>query len=288
MRIRTPAKINTVLHVLARRPDGYHDLFLTYVPVSLYDEIAFELGAPPGIELTVAGAALPAAPRDNLVHRAAAAFYARCGLAPALRLRLLKRIPFAAGLGGGSGNAAGTLRALNHLHGAPLAPQALAGLARELGADVPFFLHPRPMLARGIGDELTPWGDLPPWPLLIVKPDVAIATAAAYGLVRPRARPDVPPPGRDLAGVLAHLDNDFEPALFPVHPLLARIKAALLAVGAAGALLSGSGSAVFGLFTDEHARDRAAARLAPQGLGLLLPCAVLSRHAYLPAGAAAP
>ena len=163
----------------------------------------------------------------------------------------------------------------------------MAELARTLGADVPFFLAPQPMLARGIGDELTPWGDLPPWPLLIVKPAVSIATAAAYGRVQPRARPTVPAPGHDLAGVLAHLENDFEAALFPAYPLLARIKAELLAAGAAGALLSGAGSAVFGLFTASALRDRAVTALAPQELGALLPCEMLSRHRYLPTGSAA-
>lgn len=280
--IQTPAKITPFLHVLARRPDGFHEVRLGLVPVSLYDSIAIEIAPGRGIALEVDGPEPLGPPEDNLVHRAARAFQRASGTLPGLRLHLRKHIPAGAGLGGGSGNAAGTLVALNTIAGRPLSGERLAALALGLGADVPFFLAPRPSLAEGRGERLQPLEGFPELPVLIVKPPFAVSTAAAYRAVRPRPRPASAGRLDSLAAVVGALHNDFEAPLFGHYPELAAIKRRLLEAGAAGALLSGSGSALFGVFADAPARDRALRALSAEPSWRVWPCATLARHDYLP------
>lgn len=283
LRITTPGKVTLALQILRRRSDGYHDIRLLLAPVSLYDTLAFAPGAGAGVTLAGADEAALGPPERNLVVRAAHAFAEAAGVAPALAVTLQKRIPAAAGLGGGSGNAAGTLLALNRLHGEPLDAAALHALAAGLGSDVPFFLHPRPALAEGRGERLTPLQRFPSLPLLVVRPALAVSTGEAYVLAQPRAGRPHPLAGHaegppDLPAVLSLLENDFEAALFPRWPELLAVKEALLAAGAAGAVLSGSGSAVAGLFADTAARDEAAARLSGRRDWQLLPCRTLAGH----------
>jgi 4-diphosphocytidyl-2-C-methyl-D-erythritol kinase len=174
---------------------------------------------------------------------------------------------------------------LNRLDGAPLPDVRLLQLAQELGSDVPFFLQPQPQWAEGRGERLRPIVGFPALPVLLVKPPFSIATAQAYREVRPRPDPLPNAPAHpaldSLEAVVAALVNDFEPALFPARPVLATIKERLLAAGARGALLSGSGSAVFGLFADTPTRDRAASTLAQEEPAwTVLPCDTLERHRY--------
>lgn len=291
-RFATPAKITPVLRVLARRSDGYHDVRLALVAVSLQDAIAWEPG---GTELALqVQSAEPLGPwRENLVYRAALAFQGAAGVTLRGRLRLTKRVPTGAGLGGGSANAAGTLVALNLQHGSPLSEHRLWELAQSLGSDVPFFLNPRPQWAEGRGERLSPIPGFPRLPVLVVKPPFAISTAQAYGQVRPRPDPATGAPALprldSLEAVAAALVNDFEPALLPAYPALGAIKARLLAAGARGALLSGSGSAVFGLFDDDAGRDCAAQVLAgEEPAWTVLSCATLPGHAYTPTSEIAP
>ena len=288
LRTRNPAKITPWLHVLARRPDGYHDVRLCLAPVSLYDTLVFgpiEEAAPgTDCQLELIGAEPIGPLGENLVMRAARAFQQALGEPFPWRIRLEKAIPAGAGLGGGSGNAAATLLALNHLAGSPLSRARLAELALGLGSDVTFFLDPRPVLGEGRGERLRPLPSFPAPPVLIVKPPLSIATALAYGRVTPRLRPapEELPRLDSLEALLPLLANDFETPLFLDHPELAAIKARLLALGAAGALLSGSGSALFGLFRDAAARDRAARAIQDEGRWRAWPCAVLPRHDYGP------
>jgi len=284
------AKITLHLRILARRSDGFHAVRIALVPVSLFDRITFAFdaaGAAPGVRLAVQGKEPLGAEADNLVLRAARAYEQALGAPLAVTIGLQKHIPAGAGLGGGSGNAAATLVALNRWHGQPVGPARLHALAQGLGADVPFFLDCRPAWAEGIGEQLSPLGPLPPLELLVVKPPLAVSTAAAYGAVRTEAEGGpAPAAGLDTTSVervARSLFNGFEAALLPQHPELGALKAALLEAGARGALLSGSGSAVFGVFAGAAARDAAAARLANRAATegwRLLPCRTLPGHRY--------
>lgn len=286
MRLRTPAKVSLSLQVLKQRKDGYHDVRLVLVPVSLYDTVWFQ--GTPGVSFSlVVDSAEDLGPvEENLIWRAAQRFEQAARVALQARIRLIKRIPAGAGLGGGSGNAAGTLVALNALHGGPLSREALLAEAAALGSDVPFFIAAHPALCEGRGDRLTALAGLPRLILLVVKPSLSLETAGAYRTLadaRAAGPPPVPSPLPALTtvdAVVAALHNDFEPVLFARHAELAEVRGRLLAEGAVGAVLTGSGSAVFGVFRDEAGRDRAAARLGQAGSWTILPCETLGGHSY--------
>jgi 4-diphosphocytidyl-2-C-methyl-D-erythritol kinase len=282
---RTPAKITIHLRVLSKRNDGYHDVRVALAPVGLYDTIAWQPGGEQ-LFLEVSSAEALGPVEQNLVFRGALAFQVASGLSVHGRLRLEKRVPSGAGLGGGSANAAGTLVVLNRLYGEPLSEHRLWELAQQLGSDVAFFLRPCPQWAEGRGERLTPIASFPRLHVLVIKPPFGISTAQAYSKTVPRPESYPLPPLRSLQEVLTALANDFELALFPEYPALSEIKERLLAAGARGALLSGSGSAVFGLFTDAAARDQAMAELAQEssrrGIAwMVLPCDTLERHDYV-------
>jgi 4-diphosphocytidyl-2-C-methyl-D-erythritol kinase len=189
LRLSCPAKVNLSLELLGRRPDGYHELRSVMAPISLADDLELRLAAEPGVRLRVEGADLPAGP-DNLVHRAAAlvldevraaaAGAAHEPAAPGVEIRLVKRIPVGAGLGGGSSDAAGTLVGLDRLLGSPLGPARLARLALRLGADVPFFVGGRAALATGVGERLEPLPPLPTLWMVLVNPGFPVSTADVY------------------------------------------------------------------------------------------------------------
>lgn len=264
-----PAKVNLRLVVLAREESGYHQLETIFCALDLADRITAQR-ADQGIELDVVGAEL-GDPHENLVWRAASTFFRASGASGGVRIRLEKRIPAGAGLGGGSSDAAGTLHALNALYDHPLDPDSILALAAELGSDVPFFATGRALaLAWGRGGRVLPLPAPPPAPVLVGVPDFAIATVDAYrALARSReARADAAPPVlfdpdafASWEGLASLAVNDFEDVTFLEHPDLERAVRALADEGALIGRLSGSGSAVFGLFRDGSARDTAAARL---------------------------
>ncbi len=280
IQLLAPAKITPYLRVLERRPDGYHDVDLALVPISLYDSLNFRLtpGAPTALTVESPEPLGPEA--DNLVLRAARAYREALAEPVSAAIHLTKRIPAAAGLGGGSADAAATLVALERLMGSPLGPGRLREIAAGLGADVPFFLDPRPCRAQGSGKRLQPLPGGVVLPLVVVKPAFPIRTAEAYGAVRPSAE-NLDAPGFPRLGKMHDsLHNDFEAALFPRFPELGAIKARLLAAGALGALLSGTGSAVFGVFPSETARDGALDGLSDQRGWRVFACRTLTGHDY--------
>lgn len=279
LKLRSPAKINPILRVLRRRDDGYHDVALCLLPVSLYDTVTIGPG-PAGIRLTVDSAQALGDPSQNLVHRAAAAFCDAMGEPPALTLGLTKHIPAGAGLGGGSGNAAAVLLGLNALAGYPLAGERLAALALGLGADVPYFLNPQPCWGLGRGERLAPISAPPSLPLLIVVPPLGISTGEAYAQVTPRAAPTAPPTLDTPEALVAALHNDFAAPLGRRHPVLGEVRDALLGAGARAALLTGSGSATVGYFADETTQQQAAATLSRGTPWQVFPCHTLARHDY--------
>lgn len=268
--VRAPAKINLRLVVLAREETGFHQIETLFAALSLHDEITFESGAP-GIRLRVEGAQLEAG-EDNLVTRAAAAFHAQTGIDPALDITLHKRIPVGAGLGGGSSDAAATLHALDQMHGEPLGAAALHRIACSLGSDVPWFLSGAPFaLAWGRGERCL--RILPPEDRAVVigMADRPVSTAIAYGrLAAARASTAQAPrdPLPDAArlttwdGIAAVAVNDFEAALLSDLPGARTLLDTFAAAGAQIARMTGSGSAVFGIFTDDAAANDAGQRAA--------------------------
>lgn len=274
-RLSAPAKVNLFLRVLERRSDGYHELDTLFQAVDLCDELLVTRGGS-DVLLSVEGADLGPA-EDNLAVRAARAFLQRIGSPrDGVRIRLRKRVPAGAGLGGGSSDAAAVLRCLNTLWGRPLDRPVLAELGAALGSDVPFFLGDGPLArGRGRGELLQAQPPLPVRDLVLVLPPVEVATGPAYAaLARHREANPVEahaaawPPG-GLSGwndVAERAVNDFEAVVPAAHPSVAASLEALRRAGASPALLSGSGAACFGVFPDE-ARARATAADLALSLG---------------------
>jgi 4-diphosphocytidyl-2-C-methyl-D-erythritol kinase len=249
-----PAKLNLTLRVFGKRPDGYHDIRSLMVPVSLYDEISVAL-APEGIEVASDREGVPVG-ADNSCGRAASLFMAWAGVPSGVRVRIRKSIPTEAGLGGGSSDAAATFKALSALTGVEPPPDALRAMAAQVGADVPFFTLGGAALAEGIGERLTPLAWRVPFHAVIVKPPFGMPTPEGYA--RLGRKPGEPPadaggfePPGDFDALAACVGNDFEAAWAGVYPQVDAIKSELRAAGASAAALTGSGSAVFGLFRDE-------------------------------------
>lgn len=249
----TPAKINLGLEILRRRDDGYHEINSLFLPIALYDELTFELNEG-GIVFRC-----DTLPDDgtNLCVRAALALQTQFAIADrGVTITLKKNIPTGAGLGGGSSDAACTLNALNTLWELNASPAELYILAKSLGADVPFFLDPKPAIVQGIGDEITPLPFTPELNILLVCPDIHINTAWAYSQVKLQAdkQPAKLYNTLNSRNSLTLVENDFEQFIFPHHPQLAQIQQDLLTLGAFHAAMSGSGSAMFGLF---YTREKA-------------------------------
>ena len=266
--VAAPAKANLFLRILAREESGFHALETLFCALSLADTVAVRRGAP-GVRLRVEGSVDTGPPERNLCVRAAERFYAALGEAPAVDIHLTKRIPSAAGLGGGSSDGAAALRALNALHGEPFDRAALLRMAIELGSDVPFFLCGSALaLAWSRGERLLPLPPLPPRPVLIAHPGTAMPTAEAFRRLAERRGGYVPdarslPLDRlgDWDSVAALAENDFEEVVIGEIPVLSNALDAMRDAGASIARLAGSGSSVFGVFASDEERDVAAARL---------------------------
>ncbi|MBW1732141.1 MAG: 4-(cytidine 5'-diphospho)-2-C-methyl-D-erythritol kinase [Deltaproteobacteria bacterium] len=251
--VKAPAKLNLILKVTGRRPDGYHDLFSIMVPVGVCDTIRLSPGEE-GITIQCRGRDLPS-DESNLVYRACECFFSAVGLKPSVHAVVDKVIPIAAGLAGGSSDAAATLEALNKIYGNLLDPQGLHKLARELGADVPFFLAHGPCVARGIGHVLDPIEYFPSFWYVIVSPPLQISTAWVYGQLKleltQKSNNYIVEFSREMFDNLDNfLENDLETVVLPRFPEVQRVKALLLKAGAQGVLMSGSGPSVFGIFAE--------------------------------------
>ncbi len=250
----SPAKVNLTLRVLGRRMDGYHDILSLMQRISLCDEMTF---SPRGDRIVVRcpDSALPA-DVNNIAYRAAAAFFSRAEIPPGVEITIRKRIPIAAGLGGGSSNAATTLLVLNEIAGCPLTRTELMRLGTDLGADVPFFIFGDTAWASGIGDHLIEAAPLPRLRFVLVNPGFTVSTKEVYqslnlGLTNPAISYSIPR-FSTLEDLIGSLTNDLEKVTLRRHPVLDHIKTLLLENGARGALMSGSGPTVFGIFTDEE------------------------------------
>ena len=273
----SPAKINLFLSITGRRSDGYHELFSLMCPVTLADTITIQktLGK---ISVSCSD---PDVPEDetNLAHRAARLFLSRWirqhnGRPFGVHMVIKKRIPVAAGLGGGSSNAATVLLALNQMCESPFSRNTLMTMALSLGADVPFFILGHPAIATGIGEILKPLVGLDPIPVLLVHPPIQVSTALVYQNLKLRLTKCQ----QRLKNITLHFEaqrahfgpdqvekyvcNDLETVTIAQYPIISTIKQTLLDRGAIGALMSGSGPTVFGLFKDEAAAKDAFADLS--------------------------
>lgn len=283
--VAAPAKVNLVLRVLARETGGFHQIETVFAALDLTDEITVERG-PAGVALEVEGDA-PADPRTNLAGRAALAFLAAAGARDGVRVRLRKRLPTGAGLGGGSSDAGATLRALNVLFGHPLERARLLDLGAGLGSDVPFFAAGVALaLAWGRGERLLRLPSLPEAPCLVVVPPFSIATADAYAAMAEARAGTIGPPSANILDPVALSSweriaelaaNDFEPVLLARHPELARALSLLRETGPLLALLSGSGSALFAVYPDDDSREAARAFVLDAGCGRVLPARTVRR-----------
>jgi 4-diphosphocytidyl-2-C-methyl-D-erythritol kinase len=269
----SPCKVNLLLNILRKRTDGFHELETVMQPVNLFDQLSFtRLGS--GVRLTCSEPSLPT-DSDNLVHRAASAFLMRSGINDGVAIHLEKKIPMAAGLGGGSGNAATTLLALNELFDLPLPSACLQEIAASLGSDIPFFLQSKPALAVGRGEQVA---SLEPFPVLkgasflLIHPGFGIATAWAYKeLVRfPEALNGEPGRAQKLIQLLqtrnlpvagAELYNSLEAPALEKYALLNLYQKFLRAEGAPAVLMSGSGSTTFAIAPNESEARRLENRL---------------------------
>ena len=258
-----PAKLNLILQVAPRRPDGLHELASLFASLELSDAIAVEPAPAPPDEVIAPGVEGP-----NLATAAIEAIRAAVGELPPLRVAIEKRIPVAAGLGGGSADAAAVLRAANRIAGDRLDRAALRELAAGIGADVPSQIEPGHALVTGAGEEVEPV-ELPPLPVVLVPADPGLSTAAVYAEADrlPTTRAQLDPDGVRAAAALpahelaARLENDLEPAALSLRPELEETLAAVRDSGALAARVTGSGPTVFGVYADAAAAAAGAERL---------------------------
>lgn len=242
------AKINLGLHVTDKRPDGYHNIETVFYPIPVRD--ALEVVAAPEFSFSQTGITIDGPAEKNLVMKALNLLKDRFAIPP-MEIHLLKAIPFGAGLGGGSSDAAFMLKLANSFCRLGLGEEELEALAASIGADCPFFIRNKPVFATGTGNVFTPVGlSLQGYFLCLVKPDIAVSTPEAYSLVKP-ARPEVSlkdiimKPVSEWRGLLV---NDFEESVFTRYPAIQNIKEKLYEAGAVYAAMSGSGSSAFGIF----------------------------------------
>ena len=266
MKILSPAKINLFLHVCGKRPDGYHELFSLMCCITLFDELSLQIGRGKAIEIHCSH---PNVPVDdtNLAHRAACLFQSKLGSTQGVNIHLNKNIPVAAGLGGGSSNAASILRALNTYYDNPFSMDELMELGLALGADVPFFIFQKPAVASGIGEKLEAFEGALPYHILLLYPGFNVSTAQTYqnlnfGLTNDQKKPTSNHLRLNRFNPAHHLRNDLERVTAQKYPEMGLAKERLLNLGAIGALMSGSGPTVFGLFDNAKTAKSARQSLA--------------------------
>lgn len=272
MKILSPAKINLFLQVKGRRPDGYHELVTLMSPISLYDVMTFNFETE-GISVRCDSPDVPDN-EDNLAFKAASLFFNRLPVAHrdhpgsgGVSIFIEKQIPVAAGLGGGSSNAGRTLLLLNQFYGKPFSAVEMNHMGLAIGADVPFFLQEKPAVATGIGECLEAYGGLQVVPMVVVCPDIPVSTAAVYK----KLNLGLTNCGKKLRNFFSdtstfdfkrYLCNDLETVAISEYPVISDIKRQLLRAGADAALMSGSGPAVFGIYSDSRKARRACERLS--------------------------
>ena len=258
MEILCPAKVNLCLYVTGRRPDGYHNLYSLMCCIDIWDRLTIEMTGR-GIRITCTNPEVPD-DQSNLAYKAAKRFIDQLialhgQQCDGVKIHIDKKIPIAAGLGGGSSDAAAVFYGLNRCFGSPFSRRDLMALALEIGADVPFFIFGKAAIATGVGEHLEPFSNLKPYYVVLIYPGIRVSTAEVYkkldlGLTNYEKKPKKLLLEDRVYDAALHLCNDLESVVLSSFPELVGIKKALLENGADGALVSGSGSSVFGLYED--------------------------------------
>ena len=275
MKILSPAKINLFLHICGKRADGYHELFSLMCCITLFDELSLQIDTGKTIEIHCSHPDVPA-DDTNLAYRAACLFQSKLDSAQGVNIHLEKNIPVAAGLGGGSSNAASVLMALNAYYDRPFSKEQLMELGLTLGADVPFFIFQKPAIASGIGEKLEAFEAALPYQILLLYHGFNVSTAETYqnlkfGLTNDQKKPKNDSLKRNGFKPARHLTNDLERVTVAKYPEIGLAKEKLLNLGAIGALMSGSGPTVFGLFDNpETAKAAKQSMAADKDLKLFL------------------
>ena len=259
------AKINIGLDVLRRREDGYHELKMIMQTVDICDDLLFERTAQPGIVIRTDHEELPV-DGNNLIYKAADLLFQEKGITEGVEITLTKRIPIAAGMAGGSSDAAATMLGLNELFRMGYSIQELQELGVKLGADIPYCLVGGTMLSEGIGEILTPLPAPPDCFLVVAKPDIDVSTGFVYGNLHADSltyHPDIDGMARalragSLRGITDRLGNVLETVTIKEYPVIEEIKELLCDMGAENALMSGSGPSVFGIFKKKETAEAAA------------------------------
>ncbi|MBN2567854.1 MAG: 4-(cytidine 5'-diphospho)-2-C-methyl-D-erythritol kinase [Deltaproteobacteria bacterium] len=266
---KSHAKVNLILRVLKKREDGYHDILSLMQRISLHDEMEFNI-TDGGIDIRCPGSTLPEG-RENIVYKAVEALFSQVPSFKGVRITIKKNIPVAAGLGGGSSNAATALVTLNQAMNLNYSPGKLMKIGARIGADVPFFVFSKTAWASGIGDRLQEALNVPPLWFVLINPGFAVSTKDIYEslnleLTKERIKYSIH--RFESAGQVAGaLSNDLESVSLKIYPVLSRIKELLIAHGALGSLMSGSGPTVFGIFNSEKDAEEAAHELRKSDIG---------------------
>lgn len=267
------AKINLGLDVLRRRADGYHEVKMVMQTVDIWDKLTFAVKEDPGIELSVGDAALPAG-EDNLICRAARLIMEEKKIKQGVKITLEKHIPIAAGMAGGSTDAAAVFHGLNELFGLSMSMEEMKKLGVRIGADVPYCIMGGTALSEGIGEVLTPLPAPPQCILVVAKPDIDVSTKFVYENLhadRLKNHPDIDGMVQaigdgSLDGIVSRLGNVLETVTVKEYPVIEEIKKQMEEKGAEGALMSGSGPTVFGIFTKKEPAQAAADAIKESGL----------------------
>ncbi len=255
-----PAKINTHLTILGCFDNGFHDLEMVMVPLSLHDQVDLSLQDSQITFELIGNGDMGMQGDSNLAVRAAKLMAMQFNISTGVHIRLHKRIPIAAGLGGGSSDAAAVMRGLNELWHLNQTPAQLAALGAGLGADIPFFFYDSACLVKGIGDQVFPYDSFPKFPILLINPGFAVSTPWAFKqwdlqLTMPKKGDRLPKSFSGLQSIIRCLSNDLESITMMKYPELATIKQSLKTSGAIGIMMSGSGPTFFGIYNDVAMRD---------------------------------
>lgn len=264
MTFKAPAKVNYLLDVIRRRPDGYHELRMIMQRVDLCDDLTIGLNDSGDIKVICDKRGVPDGP-GNIAWKAARIMLDISGCNRGAVIKIIKNIPVAAGLGGGSSDAATVLMGMNELLELGLSDQRLMEIGVKLGADVPFFIFKKTALAEGIGEELTAMPEMPKVWILLVNPGVHVSTAWVYSNLQLTNRGELnrlPGLFRTVEEIGSIFSNDLETVTIPAFPVIDEIKQKLLQLGAVASLMSGSGPTVFGLFQDRSGAENACRELS--------------------------
>lgn len=272
MRLQAFAKINLGLDVLGKREDGYHEVRMIMQTIRMYDQLDMRKSVEPGIHLTTNKKYIPV-DENNLVWRAAKLMMDTCGIMEGVSIHLHKVIPVAAGMAGGSSDAAATLVGMNRLFHCGLSKEKLMELGVQIGADVPYCVLRGTALAEGIGEKLTVLPPIPDCWILIGKPGISVSTKYVYttlDLNTDTVHPDIDGMKKaledgNLYGITERMGNVLQDVTIPAYPEVERIKEQMKALGAVNAMMSGSGPTVFGIFDNEEKAQKACQKLRESG-----------------------